>query len=213
MSSLVLQAVFARLKAMRRRQFIAHAAALGATAAWCGRISAASISGWREHREAYPEGVASGDPDAHSVLLWTRRPYPSGGSAPLSVEVAEDATFRRIVASSSTRVSAETDWTCRVLVGGLKPGSEYFYRFTDAQGFGSRIGRTLTAPRATDPATVRFAFVSCQNINYGAQNAWRRMIFDDARAAPDESSNAPASKTARNNVVTSSVRSMRHPIS
>jgi alkaline phosphatase D len=29
---------------------------------------------------------------------------------------------------------------------------------------------------------VKFAFVSCQNANQGAQNAYRRMIFEDERA-------------------------------
>jgi alkaline phosphatase D len=33
---------------------------------------------------------------------------------------------------------------------------------------------------------VRFAFVSCQNVCEGAQNAYRRMIFEDERAAPGE---------------------------
>ena len=38
-------------------------------------------------------------------------------------------------------------------------------------------------PRLTDDARpVRFAFVSCQNANQGAQNAYRRMIFEDERA-------------------------------
>jgi alkaline phosphatase D len=33
---------------------------------------------------------------------------------------------------------------------------------------------------------VKFAFVSCQNINHGAQHAYRRMIHEDERAAPDD---------------------------
>src|SRR6185312_241817 len=33
-----------------------------------------------------------------------------------------------------------------------------------------------------DPRPVRFAFVSCQNANQGAQNAYRRMIYEDERA-------------------------------
>jgi alkaline phosphatase D len=70
-----------------------------------------------------------------------------------------------------------------VLVGGLKPGRVYWYRFTDQAGFGSRIGRTITAPLRSDKRPVRFAFVSCQNVNQGAQNAYRRMIFEDERAA------------------------------
>lgn len=46
-------------------------------------------------RDLYPEGVASGDPDSNSVLLWTRR-AESGTNLPqqLTVEVAEDEAFR-----------------------------------------------------------------------------------------------------------------------
>ena len=33
---------------------------------------------------------------------------------------------------------------------------------------------------------MRFAFVSCQNENHGAQNAYRRIIFEDERAAEQD---------------------------
>ena len=51
---------------------------------------------------------------------------------------------------------------------------------------GSRIGRTITAPAADDPRPVRFAFVSCHSVNEGAQNAYRRMIWEDERAPADQ---------------------------
>jgi alkaline phosphatase D len=162
-----------------RRSFVEMAAAIGASAAWSLGRSADSRSGWHERREAFPEGVASGDPDDHSVLLWTRCP----GSTRLRAEVAEDAAFRQVVVTASTRITAAADWTCRLLVGGLEPARAYWYRFVDEQGHGSRIGRTITAPRSDDPRPVSFAFVSCQNANQGAQNAYRRMIFEDERAA------------------------------
>ncbi len=73
-----------------------------------------------------------------------------------------------------------------MLVGGLKPARIYWYRFTDADGNGSRIGRTITAPRPNDPRPVNFAFVSCQDVNEGKLNAYRRMIFEDERAAPED---------------------------
>jgi len=72
-----------------------------------------------------------------------------------------------------------------VLAGGLKPARVYWYRFTDAEGNGSRIGRTITAPRPNDPRPVHFAFVSCQSVNEGKLNAYRRMIFEDERATPE----------------------------
>jgi alkaline phosphatase D len=49
---------------------------------------------------------------------------------------------------------------------------------------GSRIGRTITAPAVDDPRAVNFAWVSCQTVNEGTLNAYRRMIFEDERAAP-----------------------------
>ena len=50
-----------------------------------------------ERRDLFAEGVASGDPDSTSVLLWTRASV--AGPAPtvnLKVEVAEDAAFARL---------------------------------------------------------------------------------------------------------------------
>jgi alkaline phosphatase D len=56
----------------------------------------------------------------------------------------------------------------------------------DEEGNGSRIGRTMTAPGPDDPRPARFAFVSCQDVCEGALNAYRRMIFEDERAAPED---------------------------
>jgi alkaline phosphatase D len=163
------------------------AAAIGATAAWGDPLGSKSRVAWRERRELFPEGVASGDPDSTSVLLWTRRP-PSGGkaAAKLNVEVAEDERFASVVATAVAPVSVASDWTCRVLVGGLKASHVYWYRFSDSEGSGSRVGRTITAPDVNDDRSVRFVFVSCQNVNDGAQNAYRRMIFEDEQASEAE---------------------------
>ena len=171
--------------ALNRRDFIQLAAAMGASLAWSG-TARASRTKWVERRELYPEGVASGDPDPNSIILWTRRPFQSDARQKLTVEVAEDDAFRKVVAHAPAPVSAAADWTARVLVGGLKPSRVYWYRFTDAEGNGSRIGRTITAPRPSDTRPVNFAFVSCQDVNEGKLNAYRRMIFEDERAAPAE---------------------------
>src|SRR3954449_293356 len=175
---------------LSRREFIQLAAAMGASVAWTGPARAAR-SKWREARELYPEGVASGDPDPTSVILWTRRPFDAGGRHLLTLEVAEDEGFRRVVAKASAPVSAESDWTTRVLVGRLKPARVYWYRFTDGEGNGSRVGRTITAPLPNDPRPVNFAFVSCQSLNEGKLNGYRRMIFEDERAAPPSLGSSP----------------------
>ena len=167
---------------LSRRNFIQLAATIGASLAW-GGTACRSRTSWRERRDLYPEGVASGDPDPHSVILWTRRPFDHGDTHTLIVEVAEDEAFGRVIAQASAPVSAASDWTTRVLVAGLSPSRVYWYRFTDADGNGSRVGRTLTAPAADDPRPVKFAVVSCQDVNEGKLNAFRRMIFEDERAA------------------------------
>src|SRR3954464_10066441 len=97
---------------LNRREFVQLAAALGASLAWGGSARASTTS-WRERRDLYPEGVASGDPDSTSVILWTRRPFESGDRHVLTVEVAEDQTFSKVIAKASAPVSAESDWTSR----------------------------------------------------------------------------------------------------
>src|SRR5271155_1767368 len=94
-----------------RRSFLAMAAATGATAAWGNPFGTKSRIAWHERRDFFPEGVASGDPDANSVLLWTRRPFIGAktGANPvvnLNVEVAEDNLFTRVIATASAPVSA-----------------------------------------------------------------------------------------------------------
>lgn len=175
------------VSASTRRAFLATAAAMGASLAWGRAEAKPSRVNWTERRDLYPQGVASGDPMPDSVILWTRRPATPGQPAPiLTLEVAEDEAFRRVVATTRAEPKAESDWTSRVMAAGLKPGHVYFYRFTDQTGSGSRIGRTVTAPAADADRVVRFTFVSCQSPNEGAQNAYRRMIFEDEARPADQ---------------------------
>jgi alkaline phosphatase D len=165
-----------------RRSFLKSAAAMGAVLAWPSAEARPSKQKWIERRDLYPLGVASGDPAAGSVILWTRRE----ANGVLTAEIAEDEKFTHVVSTAPVTPTAENDWTVRVLAAGLKPATTYWYRFSDAKGNGSRIGRTHTAPAADDTRPVSFAFVSCQNENLGANNAYRRMIYEDAKAPESE---------------------------
>ena len=168
--------------ALSRRAFAAQAAALGAALAFAGTSAQARTAVRGERRDLYPQGVASGDPRPDSVILWTRRPPDkSVASHRLTVEIASDAKFAKLVAQGEVAVTAATDWTCRFLAAGLKPAREYWYRFVDEAGNASRVGRTLTAPADDDARPARFAFVSCQDVTQGAMNAYRRMLYEDAR--------------------------------
>lgn len=86
---------------LSRREFIAMAGAMGASVVFATTDCLASAE-WRERRDLYPEGVASGDPASESVFLWTRRPFDDGRNrARLTVEIAEDEAFRRKIAQPS----------------------------------------------------------------------------------------------------------------
>ena len=171
---------------MDRREFISAAAALGATAMWANRSSAASRLAWREDRDLYPQGVASGDPDEHSVILWTRRPFAGA--------TAHDADRR---GRARSRFHAGRRDRARAGAGGGRLDVPRAGRRAQARDdllvslhrrrrrTAAAIGRTITAPRDDDPRPVRFAFVSCQSVNEGAQNAYRRMIWEDERAPAD----------------------------
>lgn len=173
--------------ALSRRAFAAQAAALGAALAFGTTSARAGAVARVERRDLYPQGVASGDPRADSVILWTRRaPDEGAASHRLTVEVANDPGFADVVARGDVAVTPATDWTCRFLAAGLRPGREYWYRFVDEAGNASRPGRTLTAPADEDDRAVKFAFVSCQDVTQGAMNAYRRMLYEDARRTPEE---------------------------
>lgn len=143
-----------------------------------------------ERRDLFPQGVASGDPTASGVILWTRRPPIKDSTATkLAVEISTTAEFKKIVAGGTAHITSDSDWTCRFLATDLEPGREYWYRFIDEHGFASRVGRTMTAPADDSDAPVRFTFVSCQCPNEGAMNAYRKMIFEDEARPADQQLN------------------------
>ena len=132
-------------------------------------------------------GVASGDPTATEVLLWTRvtptpDATPGSGLGPRSNvewELAADEAFTQVVARGTTRTDASRDHTVKVVVSGLAPYTRYFYRFT-CRGATSPVGRTQTAP--DEPGTthaLRMAVVSCSNYTGGWFTAYRGIAARD----------------------------------
>ena len=121
----------------------------------------------RIDRMRFPQSVASGDPRADRVLLWTR---VVGAAPSLRLQVAADEDFAKVTLDRAVAVPAGTDGCVRVRVTGLRAGTRYFYRFVidAAEGaVASPTGRTRTAPAADAAAALRFAFLSCQD--YGGR--------------------------------------------
>ena len=138
-------------------------------------------------RHSFPQGVASGDPRATSVVLWTRVVAATGDAAArvrLRVQVAIDAACANRVVDHDVMATQDSDHTVRVLVTGLRPGTKYHYRFV--AGRDSISGQTRTAPAANADVQVNLAWVSCQDFSAGYYGAYRQMIVDDdARAEAD----------------------------
>ncbi len=125
-------------------------------------------------------GVASGDPLENRVIIWTRATPATPGLVRLRWEVATDMAFSDVITSGEGSTSADVDYTAKVDVEGLTPGSVYYYRFFvgDVQ---SPTGRTRTLPVGSVSA-VSFAVVSCSNYPAGFFNIYRELANADVDA-------------------------------
>lgn len=108
-------------------------------------------------------GIASGDPDPGSVVLWTRlAPSPlnsdgHGGMANTNVtvdwQVSTNELFTTIVASGSVTATYASAHSVHVVAGGLNPDSDYFYRFR-AQGHLSPSAGLAPPRRSERPGAI-----------------------------------------------------------
>jgi alkaline phosphatase D len=117
----------------------------------------------------FRHGVASGDPLADRVVLWTR--VTTASAAPsVSWMVARDERMSQVVAKGEAQTGAARDFTVKIDAAGLQPGTTYYYRFA-AGGGQSVVGRTRTLPPA-GVSRVRLGVVSCSNLPQGFFNAY-----------------------------------------
>lgn len=125
-------------------------------------------------------GVASGDPLADRVMLWTHaRVADSNAGVPLTWQVASDVDFTRIVSSGQVEALEANGFTAKADATGLAPGLTYYYRFRDAAGTLSAVGTTRTLP-AADVASVKLAVFSCALYSEGFFNAYADAARSDA---------------------------------
>jgi alkaline phosphatase D len=114
----------------------------------------------RAGRPAVSHGVQSGDPTAHSGLIWARADRP----ARMHVEWSTDPGFGRVRRVRGPLVTPDTDLTGRVRLVGLPAGAESFYRvsFADPDDDSVRgdavAGALRTAPK--DHRDVRFCWTA-----------------------------------------------------
>ncbi len=124
----------------------------------------------------FTHNVASGEPRAKSVMLWTR--YVSSGEGRLRAELSRTADFARIAGGGSVTADPDRDSTAKLVVDGLDPGQWYFYRFVAPDGSMSPVGRTRTLPDGPVPQFTLGVF-SCSNLPFGWFNAYAHAAARD----------------------------------
>lgn len=166
--------------AVDRRRFLQHSLSVSALAVTGVSLSACGSDDGFDLEFLY--GVASGDPLADRVILWTHTKIRDR-SEPVEVdwEVSLDNTFGTTVSRGTALSSADTGFTVKVDATGLQPGTDYFFRFRRGSSV-SPVGRTRTLPTGT-PSAVRFAVFSCSNYPAGYFNVYGAAAASDAQYA------------------------------
>ncbi|MEC5386753.1 alkaline phosphatase D family protein [Uliginosibacterium sp. H3] len=149
----------------RRREFL-------------GGISTAAIAAFaglqpgQAHAATYnfAHGVASGDPLADRLVIWTRITAVGDAAPRVYWEVSTDPGFSRVVRSGLQPTNASRDFTVKVDVAGLQAGTLHYYRFL-CGGRYSPIGRGRTLP-VGDVSQVKLAVFSCANYPAGMFHAY-----------------------------------------
>jgi alkaline phosphatase D len=161
-----------------RREFLAKTAAVlaaGSSVAACGGRDDETpppAPGVPPAAARFSYGVASGDPLADRVMLWTHAQFADSNAAvPLAWQVASDPGFTAIVSSGQVEALEANGFTAKADATGLAPGATYFYRFRDALGTLSAVGTTRTLP-AAGASSVKLAVFSCALYPQGFFNVY-----------------------------------------
>ncbi len=124
---------------------------------------------------AFLHGIASGDPDSSSIVIWTRASNATG-TTDVSWRVASDVNFVNVIANGSDSTDESRDYTVKVLVDNLAPGQNYYYQF-DVGGRFSPTGQTKTLPTGHVDRLV-LAVATCSNYAFGYFNAYDAIAKD-----------------------------------
>jgi alkaline phosphatase D len=104
---------------VKRRTFLHRTLAAGVSAAFAPAIVRASQS-----RPSMPQGVAVGDAGRGRAVVWSRCDRP----ARLFVDYATTSRFENVRTMRGPVALPTSDQTARVVLTGLPPGQQIFYR-------------------------------------------------------------------------------------
>jgi alkaline phosphatase D len=141
-------------KGVTRRQLLVRSASSVALAG-LGSLAKPYLSR-AAARPQIASGIASGDVSAGSAVVWARADRP----ARMQVECSTLESFKSIVRVASADALPEHDFTSKVLLEGLPPGQDIFYRvrFEDIEGIPgeTQAGHFRTAP--ADKSSISFVW-------------------------------------------------------
>ncbi len=166
------------MRGMTRREFIKVSGAVASTILISTGLSACGSSSNNQDnqsamlRVAFNHGVASGDPLATSVIIWTRVTHLEALQSDIEVtfEVATDKAFANLVHSGIYTANQTSDFTVKVDAQNLQAGTTYYYRFS-SNGVISPIGKTKTLP-IDNPEQIKMALFTCANYPNGYFNVY-----------------------------------------
>ncbi len=134
-------------------------------------------------QSAFPFGVASGDPKAHSVVIWTAVYSSSLKQVEVKYKVALDTLMGMVVKQGIVQTDTSQGNIVKLVIADLKPQTKYYYCF-EINEKRSPVGRTQTLPEANAAiANLRVAVVSCANYEWGYFNAYRHLAQQQDIAA------------------------------
>ncbi|KAI0192378.1 PhoD-like phosphatase [Xylaria flabelliformis] len=165
---------------------------------------------WSPDQLNFTHGIASGDPEDDSVILWTRaaptndndasnvtvsgyvplydhstEQYVVSSNAPVCVDwkIGTSKSLKHVVDSGTAYTSSDIDYTIKVEARKLKSFTTYYYQFSICNSKNkSPIGRTKTIPSKNNKFSepVKLAIYSCSNYPFGFFNAYGNPVRKDS---------------------------------
>lgn len=131
-------------------------------------------------KTVFPQSVASGDPRADSVVLWTRIEDAEKNEQDLEVtlEMSLDENFSTLLLTKQLTAYSEYSHAVKIKIVQLEPYTYYYYRFKYNEVY-SNTGRTKTAPLEDNEKNIKFSFVSCQDYIGRYYNVFAHMLQQD----------------------------------
>ncbi len=127
----------------------------------------------------FPWGVASGDADEKSAIIWTH-PVPADNVSTVCLKYETstsktDWSKKSVVDSGEVKTTRDVDYSVKLETKKLKPYTKYYYRFSSCADSSnvSPVGSFKTVPKEGDKnAKFNFAVFTCSNYPNGYFTAY-----------------------------------------